>query len=113
MINPNLSGKILENFVTGELWKQATWNKTRVRIYHLRDHSGNEVDIILENSNGQIVGIEVKNSEGVSAKDFKPLKLLQEKMQKKFLAGIVLYAGENTIPAGDNLFAVPINALWK
>lgn len=38
------------------------------------------------------------------------LKLLLTK-DKNFI-GVVLYSGENIVPFGENLFAVPINNLW-
>ncbi|MFA5074840.1 MAG: ATP-binding protein [Candidatus Babeliales bacterium] len=112
-LEPNLGGKIFENFVFTEIFKQSTWNKTRASIYHFREHSGNEVDIILENPQGEIVGIEVKNTQTVKPEDFKSLKLLQEKMEKRFISGLVLYHGENIIPVGNSLFAVPVSALWS
>lgn len=111
-MDTNLGGKIFENFVFSEIFKQSTWNKTRSNIYHFRDHSGSEVDIILENSQGEIVGIEVKNTQTVKPEDFKNLKLLQEKMGKRFISGLILHHGENIIPAGNSLFAVPVTALW-
>ncbi len=109
----SVAGKLLENFVVNELKKQMTWSKIRVQLYHFRALSGEEVDIVLENRSGYIVGIEVKNSETVVPQDFKGLKYLQEKAKKKFIKGIVLYNGSQYIPFGENLFALPINSLWQ
>lgn len=106
-------GKKLENFVVSELKKQITWSKTIPQIYHFRTTSGEKVDVVLENRSGNIVGIEVKNSERVTQEDFKWLKYLQEKTKNKFLKGIVLYTGSQTLPFGENLYALPINSLWE
>lgn len=106
-------GKIVENFVLNELKKQATWSKTRPDIYHFRTTSGIEIDIILENRQGQIIGIEVKSAERVTADDFKGLKHLQEKTDKKLLKGIVFYCGSQVVPFGKDLWALPINCLWQ
>jgi predicted AAA+ superfamily ATPase len=110
---PELMGKILENFVMSELKKQSTWSETQPQAYHLRTSSGQEVDIILENRAGQIIGIEVKNSTRVVPHDFKWLRSLQEKAGNRFVKGIVLYTGSQYMPFGDHLFALPINSLWE
>lgn len=106
-------GKIVENFVVNELQKQATWSKTRVQLHHFRTTGGEEVDIVLENGAGDIVGIEVKNSEKVTPDDFKGLMYLQEKAKHRFVKGIVLYTGSTYVPFGKSLFCLPINALWE
>lgn len=108
-----LVGNILENFVATELRKQATWSQERVNLYHFRTQTGIEVDMILENSAGKLIALEVKASETVGANDFKGLKYLQEEAQDKFIQGIVLYTGDATIPFGKNLFALPISSLWE
>lgn len=107
------AGKMLENFVVSELRKQISWNSTSANMYHFRDHAGSEVDIILEDPLGRIVGIEVKNTETVRPQDFKGLMLLQEKMKDRFLAGCILYQGSSIIPAANQVYAVPISALWS
>lgn len=105
-------GSIVENFVLNELEKQMTWNTTRCTAYHMRNQAGMEVDIILERADGRVVGIEVKASATVTARDFKGLKQLQELLGQQFIRGVVLYSGPSVIPFGDRLFAVPISALW-
>ncbi len=112
LTNSTLMGKIVENFVVGELRKQATWNKTIIQMYHCRTTGGEEVDIILEDRSGNIVAIEVKASESVGLDDFKGIKFLQDKMKDKFVMGIVLYAGTQQIGLADNIYALPINVLW-
>jgi predicted AAA+ superfamily ATPase len=106
-------GKIVENFVVGELQKQATWSRIQIGLYHFRTTGGEEVDIVLENRLGQIVGIEVKNSTKVTPNDFKGLKYLKEKVKDKFIKGIVLYTGSQYIPFGECLYALPVNSLWN
>ena len=69
------------------------------------------MDFILENRAGQICGIEVKASTTVDSKDFKGLRHLQETEPAIFQRGIVLYAGRELLPFGDNLWAVPLS-VW-
>lgn len=75
-------GKIVENFVVSEIKKQATWSETAINLYHFRTPSGEEIDLILEDLEGNIVGIEVKNSSSITPHDFKNLKYLQERIKK-------------------------------
>jgi len=108
----NFTGALLENFVVMELLKQLSWNKTRANLFHYRTQAGGEIDIILENTAGTIVGIEVKSRTTVTIKDFTTLKTLAEDLGSKFLRGIVLYTGNKILPFGKNLYAMPINSLW-
>lgn len=105
-------GGLLENFVLGELARQLTWSQSSARLYHYRDRDQNEVDGILEDNAGQIVGIEVKAAETVRPADFRALKLLQRRLGTRFRAGFVLYCGSESLSFGDGLTCLPISALW-
>jgi predicted AAA+ superfamily ATPase len=108
-----LLGGILENFVVGELRKQMTWSDLRVRIYHYRTQNNSEVDIVLEDKAGRVVGIEVKASESITPRDSKGLRELQESLGDKFIRGIILYSGSQTIPISEQITALPITTLWQ
>lgn len=110
---PHLLGPLLENFVAMELRKQIAWSQTKPQMFHFRTQTGQEVDLVLEDKAGRIVGIEVKASATVSAQDFKGLRHLSEAVGKRFRRGVVLYAGSTAIPFGANLHALPVNALWQ
>ena len=107
-----LRGAMLENFVALEVLKLASWSQTQPKLFHFRTQSGHEVDLVLENAAGQVVGIETKSSATVNSDDFKGLRHLAEITGKNFGRGIVLYGGKQIIPFAHNLFAVPIAALW-
>ena len=112
-MDPRQTGSIFENFVVSKLpIKQATWSEHSVRLFHFRSQKGAEVDIVLEDTMGNIVGIEVKYSDSITASDFKGLHYLRELAGDKFLKGVILYAGKSTIPLGKDLFALPIDSLW-
>jgi hypothetical protein len=110
--NPDLLGGLLETFVAGEVRKQLGWSQTRARLFHYRTLPGQEVDLLLEGADGRIVGIEVKASGTVQAKDFKGLQNLADVAGEAFHRGIVLYTGTEVLPFGPNLWAVPLPALW-
>ena len=111
--DPYLVGALLENFIAHELGKQLSWNAQRISCYYFRTQAGAEVDFVLENKLGQIVGIEVKASQSVSRDSFKGLKALMETVGDKFLRGIVLYTGGLVLPFGDDMQAVPVSFLWQ
>lgn len=110
--NRSLFGSLLETFVFTELLKLSSWNDRRFEFSHFRDKQKNEVDIVIQNRSGQIVGIEVKASATVTNKDFSGLRKLADAHPKAFVLGLVLYDHDQTIPFGDRLLAAPISALW-
>lgn len=105
-------GPILETFVFSELRKIASWSDQRCSFSHYRDKDKNEVDLVLENRRGEVVGIEVKSSATVSAADFSGMRKLAEACGGKFLQGLVLYDHDQVVPFGENLFAAPLSCLW-
>lgn len=105
-------GAILETFVFSELRKIATWSEQRCTFSHFRDKDKNEVDIVLENRRGEVVGIEVKSSATVSAGDFSGMRKLADACGDKFVQGMVLYDHDTVVPFGENMFAAPLSCLW-
>lgn len=105
-----LLGQVLETYVHQELRKHADWHNEELKFYHFRNKDKVEVDIIIEQGQ-QLVGIEIKAAATVVPSDFKGLKKLQEACGDKFVAGVVFYDGENILPYGPQLFAVPISVL--
>ncbi|GAA4224239.1 ATP-binding protein [Actinomadura meridiana] len=107
-----LVGPLLENFVIGEVARQLTWAEEPVQLFHYRDRDKVEVDIVLEHASGSVIGIEVKAAETVRRDDFRGLRHLGDRLGDRFLAGIVLYAGEQQLSFGERFSALPISALW-
>jgi hypothetical protein len=105
-----LLGQLLETFIYQELRKQADWHDKDLKFYHFRNKDQVEVDIIVEQAT-QLAGIEIKAAATVTANDFKGLIKLKEALGEKFAAGVVFYDGENILPFGEKLFAIPISAL--
>ncbi len=105
-------GQMLETFIFQELKRQAGWLDDAVSFSHFRDKDKTEVDLVLE-CGGRIAGVEVKASSTVTGDDFKGLRKLQQAMEKRFVAGVVMYDGEAVVPFGNQLYAVPICSLWE
>lgn len=107
-----LLGRLIENFVVMEVHKQASWSGTKPSLLHFRTQIGQEVDLVLEDAAGALVGLEVKGSATVTSGDFKGLRALQSIAESKFKRGIVLYGGQEVVPFEASLLAVPISRLW-
>jgi predicted AAA+ superfamily ATPase len=112
-VEPGLAGPLLENFVAAELYKAAAWSLTRPAFFHFRTQRGEEVDIVMEDRAGHIVGVEVKASATIGPDDFKGLRFLEEALGARFQRGVVLYTGSETVPFGARMHAVPVSALWR
>lgn len=105
-------GSMFETFVANELERQATWANEPYTFWHLRA-GDREVDVVIERRRGDIAGVEVKSSATIRPGDFAGLKWLRDESGDDFRAGVVLYPGSRTLPFGDRLWAVPLQALWQ
>ncbi|WP_296183039.1 ATP-binding protein [uncultured Mobiluncus sp.] len=112
-ISSSFTGGLLESFVATELLKQREWSAIPFKLFHFRDSTGKEVDLVMESRGREIVGVEVKAAVSLQGKDFSGLRHLQKLAGEKFRCGILLYAGKESLPMGPGLWAMPISALWS
>jgi hypothetical protein len=77
----------------------------RYTLHHYRDKDQDEVDIIVENEHGAMVGIEVNASATVHASDFKGLRKLFDISGDDLRLRVVTYDGAKVVPFGERLFA--------
>jgi uncharacterized protein len=104
-------GGLLENLLYLELQKQSGWAQEEVGLYHYRDNRQHEVDLVLEQGDGAVIGIEIKASASIHPEDFKGLNALAEHAGRKFRFGVVLYTGRDVLPfmqRGYRMYAVPV-----
>lgn len=106
-------GAMLENFVAMELLKQREWSRLRPNLHHFRTAAGAEVDLVLEDRAGRIVGIEVKAAKNVVSDDFRGLRELRELAADRFVRGIILHDGRETVRFDPSLLSAPLSALWS
>lgn len=71
------------------------------------------MDAVIETPDGRLVGVEVKAGATVRSEDLVGLRNLAGRVGDQFVAGIVLYTGQQTLTFGDKLRAVPLDALWR
>ncbi len=100
------------SFVFGELLKHSTTSDDDYGLLYYRDADKFEVDVVIENSAGQLVGVEVKAAATVKERDLRGLKKLTSLASDQFSAGVLLYDGDKTMPLGNNLWAAPLSTLW-
>lgn len=105
----NQGGNLVETWVYNQLAAEVDlhplWN-----MYHFRNKNNQEIDFLVENDHGDLLGVEVKASESVNLGDFRHLQWFS-KFAPGFI-GVVLYAGNELLSLGNGMFAVPFSALW-
>ncbi len=106
------AGSMMENFVVMELARQLTWSEERGRLYHYRTKDKQEVDAVIETPDGRVIGVEVKAGASVRTEDLAGLRNLANHLGDRFVAGYVLYTGQQTLPFGEKIKALPVDALW-
>ena len=79
---------------------------------YFRDADNYEVDVVIENAAGQLVGVEVKASATVKESDLRGLKKLASLAGDHFKIGILLYDGDEIMPLGSGIWAAPLSSLW-
>jgi len=105
-------GNVLETFAYSELLKHITTAADDYRVLYYRDVDLFEVDVVIENAAGQLIGVEIKASATVKAGDLHGLKKLASVAGGQFKMGVLLYDGTETLPLGDHLWAAPLSTLW-
>ncbi|OGR04845.1 MAG: AAA family ATPase [Deltaproteobacteria bacterium RIFOXYD12_FULL_50_9] len=114
LLQSQFYGGLLESFVFMEFCKHMTWAAEEVRLYHFRDKSQNEVDLVLEQDDAKIIGIEIKASATITPQDFKGLTKLAAYAGRYFEQGVLFYTGSEVLPfkQGDLVFhAIPLSIL--
>lgn len=105
-------GSVLKTFVFGELLKHTTTADGDYRLMYYRDADKFEVDVVIENAAGQLVGVEVKAAATVKASDLRGLKKLAGIAGDRFSMGVLLYDGTETLPLDNGIWAAPLSSLW-
>lgn len=105
-------GNVLETFVFSELLKHSATAEGDYRLMYYRDADKVEVDVVIENAQGQLVGVEVKASATVKKSDLRGLKKLADLAGDSFKMGVLLYDGDETMPLGNGIWAAPLSTLW-
>jgi uncharacterized protein len=109
----DLLGRVLDTFVAMQLRAELSVSASRPRLFHLRTEQGrHEVDLLAELGGGRVLGVEVKAGAAPSERDARHLAWLRDRLDDRFVAGVVLHTGPRAYGLADRITAVPISVLW-
>jgi hypothetical protein len=109
----DLLGRVLDTFVAAQLRAEAHVARHRARLYHLREEKGrHEIDMVIEVGAERVIGVEVKATSAPDASSATHLTWLRERLDDRFVAGVVLHTGPATFLLGERIVAAPISTLW-
>ncbi len=111
--DPELYNVALKSFVYNKIRKQATWVQESTKIYHYRDKDSVEVDCIIEDANGGCYAVHSIAGATLHRSAIAALKRFRNIAGDCFKTGLLLYDGDQTTALGDELYAVPLGALWS
>ena len=109
--NRTLLGGVFESYVVSQVAPEAQWSKKNPDLFYWRQAGKNpkEVDLVML-ANNQLVGIEVKAARSFRPSDFDGLDALSN--DPRFHRGFLVYTGEKIVRYRENIWAIPITALW-
>lgn len=103
-------GALFETLVVTECYKQIQRQSLVPVLHHYRQHSGAEVDLVLE-KDGRLFPIEVKASSSVRPMDARSIQTLRECMGEAVQPGLLLYGGREVLKVTDHCVAAPFDLL--
>lgn len=110
------TGPLVESFVINEIRRQLTSATARFEMYHYRDNRQREIDLLVERSDGAMLGMEIKATTSPSPGMMRHLEWLRDKLDATspgaFRAGVLLHGGEQSLVVGDRMHMIPISSLW-
>jgi len=102
-----MGGAIFENFVVAELLKIFLHRGEEPNLYFWRTAEGSEVDVVVD-TQGQLIPIEIKQSETPHARMAKEIASSQQTFKSKAGKGYVLYPGSLVLPLEKDVTAFPL-----
>lgn len=107
-----LFGQLLESFVAAQIVPETQWSVKHPDAFYWRESGKHpkEVDLVLVHDH-ELIGIEVKSRDTVERSDCAGLAELKA-ADSRFRRGFVLYTGKATVRLADDMWALPVSALW-
>jgi len=103
-------GALFETLVVTECYKQLQQQPLVPALSHYRQHSGAEVDLIIERD-GAFFPIEVKAASHVGPRDARSIGIFQETVGTAARTGLIIYGGADVLRVHDRCLAVPFDLL--
>lgn len=114
MNDASTRGGMMETHVVQQIKAHIGWAETNVSMTHWRENTNgrlSEVDLVLEDSRGRLVAIEIKAASAVTSGHFKGIRAFKSAYSEKFHRGFVISPGENVVAFDDDLWAIPLASL--
>jgi uncharacterized protein len=109
----DLLGRVVDSFVTAQLRAELPVCDEAPRMFHLREsHGRQEVDLILESSDGRVVALEIKADASPPAAAARHLRWMRDRLGDRFAFGAVLHSGPLPYVLDDRIAALPICSIW-
>ena len=111
-VDGDVVGTLVETWVYMQLASQLG-SMSEWKIFHFRTRNNQEIDFLLENTSGDLIGLEVKAGESIDASSFRHLDWFRNNIAKeRNFKSFVLYSGCLVRQFGKNNTALPMAYLW-
>ena len=90
-------GGLFESMIISEMQKMSFYAGKRSDLYFWRDHSGNEIDCILEKNMAQLIPIEIKSGQTIQSNFSKGIEYWYTTTRLEVPKGSIVYAGEQSL----------------
>ncbi len=106
-------GALFESLVVAEAHKLVRTLSLEAELFFYRSRSGLEVDLLVDTPGG-ILAFEVKSRESASATDFRPLRLVADRLGDRLKAAFVVTSGGELArgPEDGPFWTVPFHRLF-
>ncbi|MCC7434634.1 MAG: ATP-binding protein [Methanoregulaceae archaeon] len=104
-----LRSAILRSVGILEFFKASLALPSGVRLFHLRTVRQKGVDLVVEATNGDLVGVQFRES--VQRNAVEGLEFLRELAGDRFVRGVLFHAGDDRVPLAPEIEAVPVSSI--
>ncbi len=112
--NPTAFWPIFESYVVNEFLRAMPFQQYNYNAYHWRSPDHRKIDLIIERDRN-VLGVETKAASDFDSNDLSDLRWFAKKGpgKNRRFTGILIYLGNRALPLGDDIYAIPISALWS
>lgn len=112
----HVAGGLFESHVAQQIKAHSGWANQGVSLYHWRQPTfgrNAEVDLVLKDARGRLVGIEVKTSTRFKAEHLKGLRSLKAAYADEFHRGFVVAQVDEVQALAEDIWVIPVQALYS
>ncbi len=114
MTESTTRGGMMEAHVVQQIKAHLGWAETNASLTHWRENKNgrtSEVDLVLQDTQGRLVAIEVKASSAISSSHFKGIRAFKNYYGERFHRGFVITTGEQAVAFDEDLWVLPLASL--